>query len=802
MNPFSQHPENKVTSIILKKESVRKHRSYDHVYDPTFTLSNQKDMVRESQKQMFNSSKLVSMPVWKNMFSEGKNFPRQQYQMKAQFSVPAHMNKENIVNKLCENQTQTAVKPLDIPGRDRTNFFDIPLVANIQALPPYMPPCSPKPTVGKRKPTLFQELPWNNERKNLVDVTKDKNLINEKQIVMKTVATMTDYRDADIQTDPYSPDYMLKENREPEILSLIVLSYKKGLPAGMAEVRMIERARAKKKWEASLPAVTDGAEWEDRLRMMNEREKEEWMMREEEIDRLQEIRFRVWKKIIEDGHGKIETQQQERLEKLWENLHMKDRLKTKTIRHNHVREIRKREKKYREMIEVFKPRKRDIVEEHAQFTSSIYTPFLRSGISSRKLYPIFAWNDAFKRGDSETLEKLIEKETKVKPPKQSTEQKYTKDGFLKRKYRQAKLLDDIYTDIINQKSLIKNRKDGDLPALRYLETIQKPIPRPATPTIEASMTDEQNSLDLAVIMFQKILRGRSVQSMMVVDKEAREWIERKKQIVDRMIENNESIRSAKIFKKEKIWQDYLSMFDNKSERQQLIDEMRTTHALMRDEAAVKATEKMNAITEQNEHKKQLDREEYFDEIMQEAEGEVLGDLFDYLYKELDRLREERRIHAFSMVAERRRRMKEAEEAGNRQKENIRREHEDEIFRQVVKKHEETVDSYLFSVIGESMNQVCEKVAKEKIVEMADKINEIAEEVDQNPNVLVQEEAVHELVNTFLLPQVQKEMAKKHFKMKQSKFLKAAHDVIYDNSKDLLTDRGDERPKITSSDDEV
>ena len=58
-------------------------------------------------------------------------------------------------------------------------------------------------------------------------------------------------------------------------------------------------------------------------------------------------------------------------------------------------------------------------------------------------------------------------------------------------------------------------------------------------------------------------------------------------------------------------------------------------------------------------------------------------MLDFLSKELVRLEEERRIHAFALLAERRRRIREAEEAGKRQIEERRRRQDDEIFKQVV-----------------------------------------------------------------------------------------------------------------------
>lgn len=63
------------------------------------------------------------------------------------------------------------------------------------------------------------------------------------------------------------------------------------------------------------------------------------------------------------------------------------------------------------------------------------------------------------------------------------------------------------------------------------------------------------------------------------------------------------------------------------------------------------------------------------------EGRALANIFDFLSKELLRLQEERRIHAFVMLAERIRRMREAEESGRRQVEERLRQEEDEIFRQ-------------------------------------------------------------------------------------------------------------------------
>ncbi len=58
-----------------------------------------------------------------------------------------------------------------------------------------------------------------------------------------------------------------------------------GLPAGLAEVEMIERARMKRAWEATLPPLNDLSQLDKRGRMMEEMERKEWAFREKEIEK-------------------------------------------------------------------------------------------------------------------------------------------------------------------------------------------------------------------------------------------------------------------------------------------------------------------------------------------------------------------------------------------------------------------------------------------------------------------------------------------------------------------------------------
>ena len=102
---------------------------------------------------------------------------------------------------------------------------------------------------------------------------------------MRSVHVQTDYRDSETQTDPYSPDYVIRPGSQPELLTLATLSYGRGLPAGLTEVEMIERAREKRAWESTLPPLSDMTQLERRRNMMEEQERKEWLFREGEIEK-------------------------------------------------------------------------------------------------------------------------------------------------------------------------------------------------------------------------------------------------------------------------------------------------------------------------------------------------------------------------------------------------------------------------------------------------------------------------------------------------------------------------------------
>jgi hypothetical protein len=70
---------------------------------------------------------------------------------------------------------------------------------------------------------------------------------------------------------------------------------------------------------------------------------------------------------------------------------------------------------------------------------------------------------------------------------------------------------------------------------------------------------------------------------------------------------------------------------------------------------------------------------------------------DHLSKELVRFKQERRIAAMVRMADDGRRRREAEESGRRQAEQILRQREDVLYKELMGVHQGSVDSYLQNI---------------------------------------------------------------------------------------------------------
>ena len=61
----------------------------------------------------------------------------------------------------------------------------------------------------------------------------------------------------------------------------------------------------------------------------------------------------------------------------------------------------------------------------------------------------------------------------------------------------------------------KNKVQEPPKSLRFLQKIEKPIPRPPTPAVDVP-SEEEEERELAVIFLQQVIRGRAIQNMVSV----------------------------------------------------------------------------------------------------------------------------------------------------------------------------------------------------------------------------------------------------------------------------------------------
>lgn len=545
-------------------------------------------------------------------------------------------------------------------------------------------------------------------------------------IAQRTMGVQTDYRDSEAQTDPYTPEYVVRPGTTPpELLTLATLTWGRGLPAGLAEVEMIERTRVKRAWEATLPPMDDLSQLDKRKRMMDEMERKEWAFREDEIQKLQEARLALLMGLLRQRE---EVQQEATVDRLdlKYSQHQRDKeSKLSKIRNDYIISMRKLTAK-RKNVEG-KLKRRDIIKDYSNYSSQTYAPLSRIGLFPDR----HSQRNMVKSRYLDTYEGLLELEAGLpvsvtEPCIKAPVPKVSK-GFVKRSARREIELMKTHQALKEEKTRVEEKK-----TLRFLFKTEKSVPRPQTPVVDEPPEGDEDR-ELAVIYLQKLLRGRSIQNQ---------------------------------------------MFEGKEKRLELIQELRTTHALQREVQELQRADTQLTLALQRQREQHTHKASLVEGYQAGVAGAELVDMLDFLSKELIRLQEERRIHAFTLLAERDRRLREAEESGRRQMEERRRREEDEIFKQVMRVHQETVDLYLEDIILGTLDQTADQQARQEIRRVAENVNNIAYAMEETRSSLQSEEIVAELVYSFLIPEVQKINVRDRVRQSQRRHLQAAHQIIH------------------------
>mmetsp|Transcript_7500 Transcript_7500/g.16538 ORF Transcript_7500/g.16538 Transcript_7500/m.16538 type:complete len:658 (-) Transcript_7500:157-2130(-) len=338
----------------------------------------------------------------------------------------------------------------------------------------------------------------------------------EPEPMVKDAGLQSIYREADAQTDPYTPDYIVPAGTNPELLTLASLKFGAGLPAGLAEVQMIERARAKREFEASLPPITDEASFELRRKMMGEQEMREWNVREEEIHTQQDEKLAAFESRLRAEHESLEGSWDERIEHARQmKLTEKDK-EISAIQRRRIKTLRKLSEA-RNNIEP-KREKVDVVNSYADYGSEVYAPLARNGRITRdkladrydtralEFTSLSSLQELERSLPTRALHAPIVRPDKGKPK-----------GYAAR--AEAKLLEQLNrTDAaIRAAKQAKPSERESKEALLASYRAVKPIERPPTPSVAEAEAEAE--VEVACVLLQRLLRGRAIQNMMFAGKE-------------------------------------------------------------------------------------------------------------------------------------------------------------------------------------------------------------------------------------------------------------------------------------------
>merc|ERR1719506_2913396 len=171
---------------------------------------------------------------------------------------------------------------------------------------------------------------------------------------------------------------------------------------------MIERARQKREFEASLPPMTDEQSLTLRRKMMGEQELRDWTVREDQILEVHQEKLGKFDAALRRRAEAREAHWDERIEHQRQiKLTEKDK-EISQIQRRRIKALRKLSEA-RKHVEA-KQDPRDVVSEYAEYGSEVYAPLTRNGLITRdKMAHLYETRPA----QLESLDGLLELEASL-----------------------------------------------------------------------------------------------------------------------------------------------------------------------------------------------------------------------------------------------------------------------------------------------------------------------------------------------------------------------------------------------------
>ncbi|CAG5036819.1 unnamed protein product [Parnassius apollo] len=563
--------------------------------------------------------------------------------------------------------------------------------------------------------------------------------------------TQSVYRESSAQTVPWQAEARVAEGckETPEVLYLEKLEwgpgcpYRKGdLPADFHTTEIINKMRHARKW-MELVESGEFPNWmKKRDEIIRDVETKDWIFREAEIDELQDIRLMLLHRLQSENWQQRTGRVSSKLAKLWANKKQEMERKIENIRRARDRELRKLSAQHN------RGGRASLVQEMRACrgggsptvaacdpASHLHAPLARNGYQARRRHAVITYDPSLL---------VLEDHIKAAEPPEWLERcgqdlKRTCSGhhlppnttqLCERETKWSEqFLENLHNDLKKARLGASATSAGPLRVLKPRRLAE--TPRPPTPEVEA-VDDELETNHQAALLLQKVIRGRAVQNL---------------------------------------------MFEGRTRTAELTEELKSTHGLQMEDKIRIAKEEAKAREHNAVRTEAEQKEDAINALVDELCGGAVSAALNFLEKELRRLKDERKQHAFILIALREKTMREAAEAGRRQKEEHRRREHDEMFKRVLGVTQETVDAYLRDIIQEGVELAAEEDAVKMAQAKADRIDEAMRD-NGSMSTAEQHELVAELVQQFLLPEAHKAASRHRIATLQEAKMDVARQTIF------------------------
>ena len=441
-----------------------------------------------------------------------------------------------------------------------------------------------------------------------------------------------------------------------------------------------------------------------------------WRQKEKEIEEINEKRLLTLQQFLENREKQFEEKRLEKIDRLKEK---KDEevegaiIKSRKHRVKIIRNISKSKEKFINNNN----RKRDIILDYTSFGSKVYAPLTRDGHNPDRHPFKFELNSY----SLNTYDGLSEIQNEVSYSQNSTMASFTKPKMEKKYSNSLSKLEKVHIKAIKdafnsiQKQEMKKKEEEDYKKRKDEEDNRNK--NDLNKKVEEP--PEKNMILEDVLLFQRLLRGRKEQI------EMQEGRKKRAELIKELKQADEWKSSAAT-----------------AEEQKLIDNYK-----------IKLT---NGVADA-------------------IQGDNISKTLDYLSKELVRIKEEQKINAIVMMAENERRKREAEEMGRRQAENILRDRQDIMAKELLEVNQATMDSYINSLFTNTVNKVSKKQVIKEIEIKAKKLNTIVDKIEDK--FVKDDVRIRDLVSSFIIPEIERKKKQDQIELEEKRFIERAKVAI-------------------------